>query len=350
MEVGFPELLPVATQSVRLCRVRPKEKVVVYTDTSTDAAIAEAWYAACVVEGCDVVLIRGQAREVETDPPLPAIAAMTEADVVFDIPSVDDGYAPSLPAIMASGTRVLQILLPRESVIERAPDPENSWRADASELLMKDANEIRVTTPEGTDLRATLARDRPLDVARGYVREAGEWDSYGTDLIAAAPIESSVHGTIVFNGPLILLPQFTFSPQAPIRAEVMEGRITEMAVNDEDGRKLKCWFAQWDDPNAYVFSHVGWGLDPRADLSVYELTACESYDGGVMVAFGSNTGGKLRGTVQSQAHMDGILLGASLWLDDLQIIEDGEFTEASGLRPRSPSTRPADPPSLRSAC
>jgi len=337
MEVGFLELLPVALRSVRLCRVRPEEKVVVYTDTSTDEAIPAAWYAACVAEGCDVILIRGQAREVETDPPLSAIAAMTEADVVFDIPSVDDGYAPSLPAILASGTRVLQILLPRESVIERAPDPENSWRADASELLMKDASEIRVTTPEGTDLRAMLAKDRPLDVARGYVREAGEWDSYGTDLIAAAPIEGSVHGTIVFNGPLILFPQFAFSPRAPIRVEVVEGRITEMAVNDEDGRKLEWWFAQWDDPNAYVFSHVGWGLDPRADLSIYELTAWESYEGGVMVAFGSNTGGALRGEVQSQAHMDGILLGASLWLDDLQILEGGKFTEASGLQPRSRS-------------
>jgi 2,5-dihydroxypyridine 5,6-dioxygenase len=265
---------------------------------------------------------------------------MTQADVVFDIASNDWEYAPSLPEILASGTRVLQILLPRSSVIERAPDPENSWRADASELLMKDAKQIRVTTPEGTDLRATLAEDRPLDVARGFVREPGEWDSYGTDLIAAAPIEGSVHGTIVFNGPLILFPQFTFSPRAPIRVEVAEGRITGMAVEDEDGRKLEWWFAQWDDPNAYVFSHIGWGLDPRANLSVPELTAWESYDGGVMVAFGSNTGGKLRGEVRSQAHMDGILLGASLWLDDLQIIQGGVFTEASGLRARSPDTRP----------
>ena len=115
------ELRRVATESVALCRVRSEEKVVVYMDTGSDQAIAEAWYAACAAAGCDVSLVRASSRPDETDAPAAAIAAMVEADVVFDVASNDQGYAPSMQRIMGSGTRMLQILMPADVVARRAP-------------------------------------------------------------------------------------------------------------------------------------------------------------------------------------------------------------------------------------
>ena len=326
-----PELLRVATGSVELCRVRPDERVVVYTDEGADQAIAAAWYSACVVRGSDVSLVRARARPDETDPPSAAVAAMIEADVVFDVASSDQGYAPSMKSIMGSGTRMLQILMPAAVVARRAPDPVGSWRADVSADVLRGAGTVRVTTPRGTDLRAHLSAERPLDVARGYVTEPGQWDSFGTSLIACASLETSVQGHLAIDGPLILLPDASFVPDSPINCEVVRGRIASLNTSHAAAETLDAWLRSFDDPEAYVFSHIGWGLDPHATIDDDELTSWESLFAGVMVAFGANDSPNLGGAVHSLAHMDGLLLGASLWLDDRPIVLDGAFAPGSGL-------------------
>jgi hypothetical protein len=50
-----------------------------------------------------------------------------------------------------------------------------------------------------------------------------------------------------------------------------------------------------------------------------------------MVAFGANNSPNLRGAVKSLAHIDGVLLDASLWLDDRPILLEGAFAPGSGL-------------------
>jgi leucyl aminopeptidase (aminopeptidase T) len=273
----FADLLEVAKQSVSLCEVRPHERVIVYTDERADHAIAEAWYAACAAVGCDVALVSAASRADETDPPAAAVAAMIEADVVFDVASSDQGYAPSMQRIMASGTRTLQILMPADAIARRAPHPPSAWRADVSAQLLRGGSMIHVTTSAGTDLRAELAVDRPLDVARGYVREPGQWDSFGTSLIACAPLETSVQGHLAIDGPLIMLPEDSFVPDAPIHCDLIDGLMVALDASHDAARRLEARLAAFDDPEAYVFSHIGWGLDPKATIEDGELTTWGAY-------------------------------------------------------------------------
>jgi len=342
MDAGFPELFRAALSSVELCEVGSDERVVIYTDSQAEPALSEAWYSACVARGCDPTLIRVMARAPEADPPPSAVAAMIEADLVFGIPSNPWEYARSHREILESGTRMLDIYMSARSVVERAFSVgrafsmEFAWRADVAEGLLRNAREIRVTSPEGTDLRATLSAERPLDVGRGYVRrEPGAWDVYGTSLIAACPIEESVDGHIYFNGPLWLEPLDIFAVEKPVHVEVERGRIVQIDTSHKDAQILKRWFEQFDDPNAYLFAHIGWGWDPNFQLTSDEVTEeWESLYGAVTVGFGSNTAPHHRGVVESAAHMDGCILTPSLWLDGHQIIKDGEFTDESGLRER----------------
>jgi 2,5-dihydroxypyridine 5,6-dioxygenase len=327
----FGELLNIATESVTLCRVRADERVVVYTDERADMIIAEAWYAACAATGSDVALLRAAARPDETDPPAAVVAAMIQADVVFDVASSDQGYAPAMRRIMASGTRMLQILMPADAVARRAPDSASAWRADVSADLLRGASTVRVTTSAGTNLRAALVAERPLDVARGYVRDPGQWDSFGTTLIACAPLETSVQGHLVIDGPLIMLPDDSFVPDAPIHCDVADGQMVSLDASHGAAARVDGWLRAFDDPAAYSFSHIGWGLDPNATIEDGELTTWESLFATVMVAFGANNSPNLGGVVESLAHMDGVLLDASLWLDDLPVLLDGEFAPGSGL-------------------
>lgn len=330
MDVGFPELFRAALTSVEQCQVTADEKVVVYTDSEKNPAVVEAWYAACLTTGADVTLVRATARFPETDPPEVALDAMRSADMTFDLASNTWLYAPGLPPILEAGGRVLQVLVPERSIIDRPPDPDILWRADVSERVVEGSQQIHVTSPLGTDLRATRG-DRPWHAQRGYTWKAGQWDSYGVCMINCAPIEESVEGVIYFNGPMILFPQYCYTTKQPIRAEVEGGRIVGIDTDHDEARTFDRWLRQFEDPNVELVAHIGFGFDPRADLESFDLAAWESYYGGVVVAFGANQTPTLQGSHPAKGHMDGILLGANFSLDGRQIIQGGEFVEDTGL-------------------
>ncbi len=331
MDVGFPELFKAGLESVQRCEVKAHEQVVVYADSERNPAIVEAWYTAATATGADVTLIRATARFPEIDPPSAAIKAMSAADIVFDLASNTWLYAPSLPSVLESGTRVLQVLVPERSIIDRPPHPDILWRADVAEELTHGTDKIHITSRLGTDLRARRG-DRPWHAQRGFVWEAGQWDSYGVCMINCAPIEESVEGVIYFNGPMILFPQYCYTTAVPIRAEVEAGRIVRIDTGHEEARTFDKWIRQFDDSNVYLVAHIGFGFDPRADLESFDLAAWESFYGGVVVAFGANNTPTLQGSHPAKGHMDGILLEANLALDGTPIIENGEFVASSGLQ------------------
>ena len=331
MDVGFPELFRAAMESVRRCQVRADERVVVYTDSEKNPAVVEAWYTAALATGADVTLIRATGRFPETDPPEVALEAMRSADMVFDLASNTWLYAPGLPPILEAGTRILQVLVPERSIIDRPPTDDILWRADISEQLTAGRQEIHITSSLGTDLRGRRG-DRPWHAQRGYVWESGQWDSYGVCMINCAPVEETVEGVVYFNGPMILFPQYCYTTKTPIRIEVEAGRIVQIDTDHEDARVFDRWIRQFDDPNLYLVAHLGFGFDPRADLESFDLAAWESYYGGVLVAFGANAAPQLGGSHHAKGHMDGILVEANFTLDGVPIIENGEFVESTGLR------------------
>jgi 2,5-dihydroxypyridine 5,6-dioxygenase len=331
MGIGFPGLLRAAINAVDLCRVQPHEKVVILTDSEKNPALVEAFYSAALTNGNDPVYVRTLSRFPETSPPSAAVAAMKDADVVFDLASNTWLYSLALPEIMATGTRILQILLPERAFVERAPGPEIAWRATLAEALVADGQQIEITSRLGTELQATRGQ-RPWLIDRGYVWKEGQWGSYGVNMVNCAPLEQSVNGIVYFNGPMILFPQYCWVTSEPIKAEVKNGRIVAIDTSHGEARKFERWLQQFGDPNVYLIAHVGFGLDPRATLDVFDLAGWESYFGGVAVAFGANASPSLRGGHQAAGHMDGILLNAGFRLDGKEILVDGVFDEATGLR------------------
>ena len=328
---SYPELLAAAMECVKMCRVEKNEKVVVYTDSEMNAAIFEAFYSACVAIGCDVVLIRALGRKALQDPPETAIEAMKNADMVFDIASRSwSDYAPASTAICDTGTRVLQILVPEETLIERPPHPDILRRPGIAAELMEGVEEVRITTPEGTDLRAKRGH-RPLDLARGFVCEPGKWDSYGVISLAYSPIEEDVHGVMYMNGPMLMQPEHVYVAKEPIKVEIEAGRIVDIEATHGDARIFDNWMRSFDDPNVYYISHLGFGLDPRATVDDSDPAALESINGAIVLGFGSNVSPFLGGTRHAKGHMDCVLMNGAMMLDGRTILADGRFAEDTGL-------------------
>jgi hypothetical protein len=334
MKPSFTELFKAAKRTLDVCEVKPEEKVIIYYDTGRTTDLVEAFHTACVNLGCDVALLRAVQRFPETNPPAIAVAAMKEADIVFDMATEDWFYAECTPAILDSGTRILLFLdVLEENLAGRPPDREVCRRAERAATMMNQGKEFRVTTPEGSDFTCRRG-NRVASAQKGFVNRPGEIDLYSNSTIAFAPLETEAEGVLYLNGPQILYPQYTYVVKQPVRLEVERGRIVRIDDRHEDGLIFKRWIEQFEDPHLYTIAHFGFSLDHRArNLSRFDLSEWESYYGSTMVAFGANDMKTLDGANKAKGHSDSVLLNSTFYIDGVPVLVNGEFTEESGLRP-----------------
>ena len=327
--IGFPELVRTATIALQNCKVTTDEEVVVYTDTGGDASMSEAIHIAATNMGCDATTVIGTPRFALLDPSSAAIEAMKGADIVFDLASTTwSDYALASQRICDTGTRILQVMLPPRSFVERPPTPEILGRVERWAAICDAASEMRIVGPHGTDL--TLARgDLPLDWGRGLVDTPGNWDSYGVFSISFTP--ASANGTVVFNGPLTLLPQHRFVTKKPIVTKVRDNNIVSIEQDHREAKLFARWFEQFNDDGVYEFSHAGAGVDHRANTEVIDVNGWESILGAIVVGIGASSGVGLQGNRFATGHMDGVLMESTLYVDGRLIIEDGRFTSESGV-------------------
>ena len=92
---------------------------------------------------------------------------------------------------------------------------------------------------------------------------------------------------------------------------------------------MKDYMDQFNDPDGYAISHIGWGLNEKARWSGLTMDTRgigqegRSFYGNVLFATGPNQ--ELGGSNASPCHMDIPLHGYSLYLDDRQIVDRGQI-------------------------
>jgi 2,5-dihydroxypyridine 5,6-dioxygenase len=329
--VGFAEMVKTATSLLERCKVRPDEEVVVYTDTGGDASLSEAIQIAATNMGCDTTVVIGTPRFALLDPSGAAVEAMKRADIVFDLASATwSDYALAIQHIVDAGTRVLQVMLPARAFVERPPTDEILGRVARLGEIFDAGTEMRVNSLSGTDL--TFARgDLPLDPGRGLVDRPGSWDSCGVFSQTFAPAPGTVNGTLVFDGPLTLLPQYRFVTRRPIVTQIRDDRLVSIEEDHREAKLLARWFESFDDEGVYLFSHAGAGVDHRAHTEIVDVNGWESILGAVVFGIGASSNVNFKGNRFATGHMDGVLLDASLEIDGAPVIEDGRFTDACGV-------------------
>jgi 2,5-dihydroxypyridine 5,6-dioxygenase len=328
MERRFSELFASTRKTVEFCGVKPDEQVVIFRDSGTSQALADAFQAAALATGAEVTVVSMTTRPGPLqNPPEPALKALIDADMVFDLASHAWLYTDATNRILNSGTRMLQILVGEDTVIARPATTEIATREKTSRKLLETSNTFRITSALGTDI--TLKRgDRPIHTQGGFVDRPGDWDSYGVFLAAFAPPETEADGVLVVDGTLFLPTEHKLMTEAPIRTIVERGRLIHVDTSTAQGRLMSDWLAGWNDPNSYVIAHTGFGLDERAK---FEAPDSESYLAGVNIAFGANNIPQLKGQTVCKSHLDIVLRGVTVELDGKKVIEAGQFLEGLGF-------------------
>lgn len=327
---ALAELTSLFVEELRLCKVQPGETVVAYTDAGFDPVYAEACTLAARILGADTFkLVNPLSRG-----PLPT-GAMLEtwkaADMVVGMSTTSWLYSDAHNEALASGTRTLMVGEPIEVLARMFPTEDVRRRAEAGARLLEAGSTIRVTSPAGTDL--TMSKKGRKGAAQfGIADVPGRWDHWPSGFAACAPIEDSANGVLVLDhmdAPFKLGRYI----ESPVTIHIENGRIVSFE-GGTDAMLLREFFAAANEEEAYGLSHIGWGAHPKARWNAmnieFPITGAgvmdlESYEGNMLIAFGSNFVDALGGQRRCAFHIDIPCLRNSFYVDDVEVVREGEI-------------------------
>ena len=110
--------------------------------------------------------------------------------------------------------------------------------------------------------------------------------SLAVNLVATWPNERSAEGTVVLAPGDIVIPFKTYV-RDPITLRISGGYIREIS-GGLDADLMRSYMQQYGDPEVYAVSHLGWGLDGRAQWSALGLMDRSQTNGNDARAFAGN--------------------------------------------------------------
>lgn len=143
-----------------------------------------------------------------------------------------------------------------------------------------------------------------------------------TGQINVVPRFGSIQGTIVFDGSVT--PPFGHAPATPIRLTVKDGVIQKVEGGEEAAIYDK-YLRDFDDPGMLKMAHIAYGFNPGAKLTgniVEDERVWGSTEWGI--GYVSNIDAPPCGQ-DAVSHTDGICLNSSVWLDGVQIMDEGKI-------------------------
>jgi len=257
-----------------------------------------------------------------------AIAMLKESDLVLDLMTLL--FSPEQHEILKSGTKILLAVEPPEVLARMVPTESDRERVLAASEKLGSAKEMHVVSDAGTDIRFQLG-EFPAISEYGYVDEPGRWDHWPSGFALTWPNELSATGKIVIDRGDILLPQKSYVTE-PVTATIKDGYVISIE-GGLDAELLREYMASFNDPEAYAFSHIGWGLQPRAHwttLGLYDREAtigmdARAFEGNFLFSFGPNN--EAGGNRTTACHIDIPLRHCTVRLDGIDMVRKGKVLD-----------------------
>lgn len=313
--------------------LRSGDRLTVVTDTNSEAEIGRKMADKALERGADAVLIHMAGRTVHGEElPAQVAAAIRDSDVVILLTSVSASYSPSVTAALRSGVRVLSMPGVRADMFDAGAMTADY---DAVQGLTERWGErfargttVAVTTAAGTSITADLGgwkRAPLLDTGR-LARGTGALTNMPAGEVAICPIEGSARGQVVVD----LTVSTSRRPVTdPICIAVADGRITAIEGGDEAQGLAK--ELDKHGSTAYAVAEIALGTNQLA-RHIGVVIEDEKALGSGHLGFGHAVG--LGGSNVSGIHVDGIFSKATVAIDGVHLVTNGEIMEEGLERER----------------
>lgn len=313
------------------------ETVVVTYDSGSDANFANDLFKAADELKMKVVASKNNSapfagRSLEPFIAVDALSSLvTNADVWIELNSNWLLYSSVYErAINSNRTRYLCLVGMTMEIADRcigSVDIEKTIRfQDVLARITANTREMSYTTPNGTDVEFKNDPKRPV-LTEGDIKGPGEYMLIGQ--VDWAPIESSINGTIVFDGS-VNPPYELGLVKEPIKLEVSKGQV----VNISGGKEAEIyekWLKSLNDDNMYRFAHISYGCNEGARLSG-NVVEDERLWGILEWGLGNQSESFAAEGFHAVSHSDGLTLNPTLYGDGELIIKDGKYVHEDLLK------------------
>jgi 2,5-dihydroxypyridine 5,6-dioxygenase len=341
---------------LRLCKLEEGQVLAVVDEAVSDPSYADAFIAAATRIGASsyrVVVPRiahdahggplgspgegllrtGTGRTVLGTNPA-AVDALRGAHLLVD--RVGMLFSPEQHDLLLGGAKILTCNNPVDQLLALFPTPAIREAAEAAREALAAASVLRVTNDAGTDVTYRLGRWE-ADCQYGYTDTPGRWDNWPSGgFVYTGGAEDGVDGQVVLAPGDLLFPHKRYVTE-PVTFTIEAGRIVDIR-GGVDAALTRAFMESFHDERGYGISHIGWGLDPRANMASWALDprgvgmGPRGCYGNVMFSTGPNTELRVRGQDvwgqnDSQCHLDIPMFGATLTLDDQPVVIAGRLAQ-----------------------
>lgn len=258
------------------------------------------------------------------NPPEPIVEAMLASNVIFGMATdYSISHSPARVAASAAGARYLNL-------VGYTPEMLSSGGLFTDFIKMAPSVK-RIGQLFGEAKRATVIAQTGEEIAfdvsgrRGngsscLARNPGEASFPPAMQVNTTPIEGQAEGTIILDGSIPMKGLGVLS--APIELTIRKGRIVKMSGGRE-ADLLDAYLGASGDPNDYMISEIGLGLNPKLRKLTGGLLEDEGGYGVVHYGIGENL--TLGGKLKSSLHLDVMVRNATLILDETVVVDKGRM-------------------------
>ncbi len=293
------------------------EKVIVITDAPC-RTVGQAIFDVVRDSGNPVFLVEITPRRVPGEEPPDEVAElMKKADLVFCPTSMSMTHTDAKRSAQALGVRIATLPGITEEVMVRCMNADYfaiAERTNKLKELLDKTEVIKVTSPAGTNITMPV-KGRTTIASHGLFREKGKAGNLPTGEAFLAPLEDQSEGTVVIDGSMAGIGMLS----SPLTITVRKGYAEE--VKGAEAKKLEDLWAI-HGRLARSVAEFGIGTNDKAQITGVILED-EKVMGTIHIAFGDNI--SMGGKVRVQSHLDGLIRKPSVWLDDQQIMKDGNL-------------------------
>lgn len=310
-------------------QVKPGETVAITADLSSDRTIVDAFASATSAAGAIPMVILVPRAEKESQAGMPywpseaLTAALCKADVWIEANSMVLLYSDIWEIAMKENKK-LRYLIIGDSSIDSLDRIFTGFDIQSLKQLLTKTREkvlackkVRITSKNGTDVSYDIDLNYAFDIDDGDYSKP----KFGTapGFVNIVPKIGSMNGTIVFD-----------FLQNGVKGSELAFVMKNSTIIDVKGEKVaaekfKTYLASFNDPNMYKISHNMLGLNPKVTTLSGDVAEDERIWGGADFGFGYTSPMDMPPLGQiAKSHFDGVVTNVSVFLDDIQIFENGE--------------------------
>jgi len=304
------------------------DDIVIVSDTGMDPVVWSVLNKAARSLGHKpTVVVMPQAEYSHAEPPRSVTEAMLGADLVLMATSKGLGHSEAGSEVIGAGKKVILMseIVPETLSGGAAAADYDEINRTGERVKQKwdEGSTVSITSSAGTDLVADIS-GQTASVHAARCDEGNEQpdDEDGASVRICAfpdgespitPIFGTTNGTLVWDTTMHEIGAI----EEPIRAEVEDGFVKEI-TGGREAAKLREFLEGFDDPNVYNIGEISVNTNPGADITG-RLREDKKASGFLHIAVGSG------GDVEAPVHVDGVLGGATLRIDDELIVNEGEL-------------------------